>query len=49
MTHRFVQRTLSLALSVLFTVAVLGSIDFLAAVDTPAAGMASHTVSTPRA
>lgn len=49
MNNRFVQRTLSLALSALLTVAMLGSIDFLAVVDTSATGMASQVVSTPRA
>lgn len=53
MSQRFIQRSLSLALSTFLTVALLGSIDYLAVVDSPAAGMASQTssltVSTHRA
>jgi len=49
MFNRFVQRTLSLSLSAVFTLAMLGGIDHLARSDAPASGMASHALGTPRA
>jgi len=49
MFNRIVQRALSLFLSAMFTVAMLGGIDHLAIPDAPAAGMADHAVNTPRA
>ncbi len=43
MSTNLFQRALSLALSVVFTVATLGSIHHLSAVDAPAEQWAAHT------
>lgn len=49
MISRFVQRTVSLALSALLTVALLGGIDQMTVLDPPATDMASKTAAQPRA
>ena len=49
MINRLIQRTVSLSLSAVLTVALLGGIERMTVLGTPAAGMASQLASTPRA
>lgn len=49
MINRLVQRTLSLSFSAVLTVALLGGIEKMTALDLPAQELAGQHTSTPRA